>query len=250
MGLSVVQLSLTLSLILSGVVQAQTVSTSAQTTPSDVKTVTLNLKPKSTITFSLSPCTTAPGGGTCSLDLSLTTSRLSPSGVQFDLVKPASVTWGTPVLGPTGTAAQKSITCTNTSTTTLSCIIFGINQNLIGNGVVASIPVTATATSTITLPSASAQATNAAGNPLLTSVPNGSIQVTVPLIPALASYTCSAPDIEPGESITCTLTLTSPALASGTTVSLTTTDATKITIPASISVASGATTATFPLSGK
>lgn len=79
-------------------------------------------------------------GSTATLTLTLGGSAANaPAGLQWTILPPSGVTFGAWVAGASTTAAGKSVTCDASGAT---CLDFGLNQNVIGAGVVASWPVT------------------------------------------------------------------------------------------------------------
>lgn len=73
---------------------------------------------------------------------------------------------------------------------------------------------------------------------------------TMTAIPAVTSLTLKPSTVTSGNSATATLTLASPAPSSGLTVSLSTSDATRATVPATLKVAAGSASATFKVTTK
>jgi len=86
-----------------------------------------NHLPKSTVTFGFS-AGTVDASGNATLAVSISTSRMPPAGVQFDILYPASVTTITATAGPVATAAAKGLACNTISPGDLRCIASGNNQ--------------------------------------------------------------------------------------------------------------------------
>jgi len=211
-------------------------------------TVHFKKLPKSTITFGFS---TGPA-------VSISTSRMPPAAVQFDILYPASVTALTVTAGPAATAAGKTVACNLVSAGDTRCIVSAANQNLILNGVVANIAATANAASTLTLSGAVASGVGGAG---LTTVIS---QATATVSPALAiqGTICVIPpydsgngdpvgtySIEPGESTNCTATLNQVAPTGGYTGTISA-SAAGLMLPASTVIAAGQTSAQFTVTGQ
>jgi len=213
--------------------------------------VNFNRLPVSTVTYSIDSVTAT--AGTAVLNISIATSRMPPAGLQFDLLYPSTVTALTVTAGPVSTAASKAIACNVVSAGDERCIVSGVNQNTIANGVAAIVSATVTAGSTITI---SAPVTASVAGTALTSVLNPAIgSIAVP--PVVSSVTCVVPawdssdgnpagtyDIEPGEVTTCTVTLSQPAGAGGFSAAVTA-GAPGLAVPPSIVVPSGSSTITF-----
>src|SRR5262249_42175717 len=68
---------------------------------------------------------------------------------------------------------------------------------------------------------------------------------TGPTSPVLSALACSPMTIAPGASSTCTVTLSTAAPAGGMAVALSSNNSSKVTLPASVTVAAGSTTANF-----
>ena len=218
--------------------------------------INFNHLPASTVTFGIASGTAVNNVAT--LNLSANTSRLPPGGVQFDLIYPASVTALSVAAGPTATAAGKSVTCNLIVAGDTRCIISGVNQNTIANGVVAVVTATVNATSTITIQGE--VAATVAGTALNVALSTGVGTVTEPTV--VASVSCVVPsydagdgnpsgtyNIETNESTSCTLTLNQAAPAGGTVIPISASLA-GLTLPSSVTVAAGVTTATFTVTGQ
>lgn len=252
-----------------GLCSAQT-STVSATGDGQSPQVTFTLLSKSTISLAWTATTaTATPGGSVALTISSSTTRLEPASIQFTLSAPAaSVSGFTVTAGPTATAAGKGVTCavpTNPAppagTTLVNCIVSALSATPIGNGVVANVsvavPTTApSGTASITLSAFSAS--NPFGNLIQASVPVATAASVVTVQPALALNCIADPNvlspvayqIEPGEQVSCTVTLSSAATAATTvTLSSSATSSPGVTVPASVVVAAGQTSANFTATG-
>ncbi len=182
-------------------------------------------------------------GGTASLSLSLTSPAGSePAGLQWTLVySPTDIVALSALAGTSATAAGKSLSCAG-SPGSYTCLLTGLNANIVQNGVVAVVTATISPSTTATYigianalgatQSASAEAITATG---------GTITTVVPL--SLTSLSCNPGTVASGASTTCTVSL-NQAASSGATITLSDNNA-PLTIPASVTVPAGASSATF-----
>lgn len=190
--------------------------------------------------LNLSSATSGPGSG-ISLALSLATGSTSPAGVQWTFTySPSQISGVSATAGPAITAAGKTLSCAG-APGSFTCVAAGLNTNSIGSGVVASVQVTMAPTATTT----SVNITNPVGVSA-----GGSRQspfTTTPgviTVPALTSTTCTPASLNESQSATCSITLNMAAPAGGMAISLRSNNV-SLTVPASVMVAGGATTATF-----
>jgi hypothetical protein len=170
-----------------------------------------------------------------------------PAALQWTLAYPtASVTQAVVRAGPQATAAAKSLTCTAGSGSQ-TCVLYGLNLSKILNGTVATATLQLSATTTGT-PSG-IQFTNVLGASAAATAVTISTSSVIQVVPVIRSLLCSPTSITAPASASCTLTLSAAAPASGVVVSLGAA-ATGITFstPASVTVASGQTTAVFAVS--
>ena len=165
-------------------------------------------KPISTVTYTFGNGTVG-AEGQATLDLYIATDRMSPAGLQWELSYDAAVVDGlTVVAGPASLAAGKGVQCATLTPTSLRCIVSGINQTLIQNGVVATVTVqtvsTATAPSTIVV-LANPVTASKKGTELTSAIAPGGGVVTFPVV--LVDLTCPVTEIEPNEEVECTVSL-------------------------------------------
>lgn len=202
--------------------------------------------PKSTVTF----------GFTSGPAILISTSRLPPASVQFDILYPSSVTSLTVTAGPVATTAGKSIACNLVSAGDTRCLLSGVNATTMANGVVANIAAAVNTASTLTL--TGVIAANSAGGGLTTAIstatisisPAIAIQGTVCVIPPYdAGLPAGTYNIEPNESISCTATLNQPAPMAGYTGSISA-SATGLALPASLTIPSTQTSGQFTVTGQ
>jgi hypothetical protein len=268
-----VLLSCTLALMLAATVcGAQTAVVTGTATVGgqpETASVTLTILPKSTVTITL-PVSGVSGlpGATINFAIQSSTSRLQPAAEQFVLSAPsATVASFTVTAGASATAAAKTLTCAvptspppPAGTTQLNCVLAGINNTTMANGTIANVGAVLASTAptgTATISLSNVSVANAFGNAILSSISAPTLTVTVS--PTMA-MTC-APDvnsvpnavanqIEPGEVLTCSVTFSS-SLAAATTVTLSSNDVVSpgVTVPASVIIASGATSQTLQATG-
>ena len=181
-----------------------------------------------------------------SLNLSLTaTSGNSPAGLQWSLTYPSSAVTGITVsAGAAATAAVKLVYCTNSAGSDL-CLLTGINENIISNGVVAVVIVTLSpsASGTVSIGVTGALATSATGLGITTGSTGGSVTVTTTQQPTVTALSCSPATFFTPATSTCTVTL-NQTVSSSTVVSLSS-NSTYLTVPGNVTVASGSSSASF-----
>ena len=192
--------------------------------------------------LALSSATTTPGG-IVSLALSLNSpGGGQPAALQWTVSYPASaLTVVTATAGAASISAGKSVLCAG-SPGTYTCLLSGLNQNLIQNGVVALINVTvAISTATVNIGITRPMASSATGHVIPISATGGTVSVTSIGVSAL---TCNPSALLSGSASTCTATLNTTAPSPGAAVSLSS-NATALSVPTTITVPAGASSATF-----
>lgn len=228
----------------------QTANVSIALLPSTVLTVapsvsTLSAVPGTTVTFDLllsSTCST--GRPTCQ----------QPSGLQVQLQSPAAgVTSFIVTEGAAATAAAKTLSCapqTVAGQTALKCLLAGLNQTKIANGVIAHVAVSVplAATGTVTVNTSGFVASNGAGNAMQGAVSQGPTITIQP--PVSVSLTCAQLYTEPGEPVTCIAGL-SIAPTSAATINLSTDKPTSpgIITPSTVSITANLLTQSFTITG-
>src|ERR1035438_987107 len=189
-------------------------------------------------TLALSSGTTA--GGTVALDLSLMSpSGMEPAGIQWDLTYSATdVVSISAVAAGTAVSTGKSISC---SPGTHRCLLAGLNANLIQNGVVAVVTVTiATGVASTTIGVSNTLGATLDGHALSVSGTGGT--VTAPALTTPTGLSCTPATLSSGGTSSCTVTLSKTG---GGTVTLSSNTA-ALTVPGSVAVAAGSSTASFP----
>lgn len=87
-------------------------------------------------------------GATVDLPVSLVAGTIPPvniSSLQFDLTLPTSLTYVSASTGPAATAAAKTVSA-DTATGKLRVLVFGLNQNTIGSGILTVLKITISST--------------------------------------------------------------------------------------------------------
>lgn len=99
----------------------------------------------------------------------------TPAATQFTITATMDITALTVTAGPVATAATKQIACGayTTSTNTMTCIIYGLNENTIADGVLATVTATLSATPSLT------SETFSLSGPAEATGPGSAITVTV-----------------------------------------------------------------------
>src|SRR5262245_53278052 len=140
--------------------------------------------------------------------------------------------------------------------------IFGTHRVAPPGGAIVALgstnPALASVPSSVTIPAGASSATFAittgavgtATDVTILAARSTTLQQTIQLLPpgALSSLSLSPSTVTGGETSQGTVTLASPAPAGGVVVSLASTDTTVATVPASITVPAGASSATFTVS--
>ena len=191
---------------------------------------------------------TAVAGGAIALNLSLNSPVGSePAGVQWTLTYAAGNTASIgAVAGSSATAADETITCFS-GAGSYTCLLSGMNDAVIQNGVVAVINVTMTSSAgTTPIGLTNLAGATAAGSPISVTGTGGTITLPAPLVlaPTLAGLSCNPASLSSGASSICTAALSEPASSAGVTVNLSSSTG-ALPVPASVTVPSGSTTGSF-----
>ena len=102
------------------------------------------------------------------------TGSSTPAALQFTVTASTpDITGITVAAGPVATAASKTVACNTYTAGAETCIIYGLNENTIADGVVATISATLSATPTLT------SETFALSGPVEATGPGSAITVTV-----------------------------------------------------------------------
>ena len=201
------------------------------------------LRAQSSLTLASS---TATAGSTVPLNLSLSSpTGGEPAALQWTLSYPtASVTGVSVAAGASVTAAGKSVSCAS-GTGTYTCIVSGLNANIIADGVVAVISVTLSATaSTIPIGVSNAAGASLVGVAIPVSATGSTITIPQPVALTVSSLACSPASMAPGGSSTCQLSLSGAAGSGGVMVALNS-GSSSLSMPTSVTVPAGSNAASF-----
>ncbi len=171
-----------------------------------------------------------------------------PAGVQWTMGYSSSdISSVSVAAGSSSTAAGKSVNCSSTSTSTI-CVAYGMNENIIASGTVASATITIASGALDTsapIQISGVMATDLTGSTsIATSGTGGIITIPQPTQPTLSGLSCAPATVNAGGVSACTVTLSSAALAGGFVVGVTSNNA-NATVPASVTVAAGAASVGF-----
>ena len=192
-----------------------------------------------------------PKGGTITVPVSLNSgaSGIHPAALQWTLTFSAADFTGV-TLSSTGEAAAsagKSVSCSTATATKLTCIAAGITPNTIQDGNIAMVTFHVSAsTSAASSPVAISQALGAATDGSLVGIFASLTSLTIiqTVVQNVAGLVCGPATLTTPATASCTVTLTAPAPANGLTVALSSDDG-SLTVPASVPVASGSSSASF-----
>lgn len=199
-------------------------------------------------TLSLSAGSSAPGGSV-SLSLNLASSGTSVAGAEWTLnYSTADFASINITAGSSVTAASKQLSCSNPAAGQYVCLVSGLNQDLIPDGVLATAVLNVASTSTSTSSNISVggpSATDPNGASISTTG-TGSIVTIAQPTSTVSQFSCSPSSITVPNSTTCSVMLSAGAPAGGTLVSLgyAGTGAT-VSIPTSVTVPAGSTQQSF-----
>jgi hypothetical protein len=196
-------------------------------------------------TLSLASGSGAPGG-TVALNLSLNSSSGQLAGLQWTFSYPSASISSVTVTGASAlTDAGKTVSCA-AGAGTFTCLVAGLNGNVIPNGVIASAQFTLSPSATDTnIGIINALGASASAGSMPVSATGGSISASSSGSPAsVAALACSPSSLASSASAICTVTLSQVAPAGGSIVSLAGDNATLAT-PASVTVADGCRSAAF-----
>ena len=193
-------------------------------------------------TLSLSSGSAAPGASV-TLNVSLNSSTTPPASLEWTLsystVDFSSVTIAA---GPVAMGANKSVSCA-TGDGKSRCIVSGLNDATIPNGVVATMSLTvSTSTTDTSSPLQFASDVGAATG--ATSLAIASSGGVVTIVPALNGFSCTPLAVNPSTGSTCTVALTAAAGSGGAAISLGSSPA-DVAIPSTMTIPQGSTSTTF-----
>jgi hypothetical protein len=194
---------------------------------------------------------TAGTGATATLNLSLNAPTIQPAALEWTLsFSTADFAAVNVTAGPAATAAGKLMSCT-TGAGSFNCLLAGMNDSTIASGVVATVTVTvasSTADTSSLIQVLSPSASNAAGNLLAITATGGTVTINQPTNQtyAITALVCAPNRLATPGSAVCTATVSAPAPSEGLTLATgVASGGLELTVPASASVAPGATATTF-----
>lgn len=199
-------------------------------------------------TLSLGAGSSAPGGSV-SLSLNLTSSGSSVVGTEWTLnYSTADFASINITAGSSVTAAAKQLSCSNPAAGRYVCLVSGLNQDVIPDGVLATAVLNIASTSTSTSSNVGVgapSATDPNGVSISTTATGSAVTIVQPTA-TVSRLSCSPSSITVPNSTTCSVTLSAGAPAGGTPVSLgyAATGAT-VSIPTSVTVPAGSTQQSF-----
>ncbi len=193
-----------------------------------------------TINLGLSSASVNPGG-TVSLTVSAVTSGTPPAALQWTFSYPATqISVRGVSTGAAAASAGKTVSCSSLASGLITCVLAGPNANPIVSGIAANIQLSVPATGVTTpLAITNSVGVSGAGSVLAVSQTGGNV-----VVPAISSVACTPGGLNINAASTCTLTLNSAAPAGGAPVAITSNQS-SLAVPATVTVAAGATTANF-----
>jgi len=195
--------------------------------------------------------TSAFAGTVTNLKLSLATGGARVTAVQWEMGFPAA--WVPQVVIAPGAAAQaagKIISCVS-GVGAVTCMAFGLDGSQIASGDLATVAVTLAASitaPTVPISVSKVMATDAAGGAVGITGASGIITILPPVAAIeVSSLSCSPTVVSAPGSSSCVVGVSGPAPAGGFAVAITDNSA-YVTVPASVTVVAGASSATFTAS--
>jgi uncharacterized protein (TIGR03437 family) len=200
------------------------------------------------VTLSVGSGTATPGTSV-TVPITMTTSGgAQPAGLQWTMGYSSSdISNVSAMVGSGATAANKSVTCSSSSTATI-CLAYGINTNVISTGTVANVTFTIASSSLDTsspIQVTGVMATDATGTVSISaSGTGGTLTIPQPTAPTLSGLSCTPTTVNAAGISACTVTLSGAALTGGFVVGVTSNNS-NVTVPASVIVVAGATSIGF-----
>ncbi len=191
--------------------------------------------------LSLSSGSGSPGS-TVVLNVSLAATGASPASVEWTFnYSTTDFSSASFAAGPDD--SNKSLSC-NSGSGTITCLVWGLNNSVIPNGVVGSATLTLSSSTMDTTSSLQLGGISAGtgGTAISTSATGGTVAIVQ--TPSLNGLTCNPVSISPSSGSTCSVSLTSPAPSGGGTIALSSSPA-GANVPTSVIVPQGQTSATF-----
>ena len=191
----------------------------------------------------------AGGSGSASITIDSPSSSSDPSALEWTLTYSTSALSGMKLTAGTALSSSgKSLSCASGGTGQVRCIMWGENTKFIPNGVLATanfaVSLHAPASSVLGLTGLTAVSGTAK------TVPATASGATLTIRPAakISKLSCAATSILSLGKTTCTVTLTSAAIETVSVALGLGANSAKVTIPSSVRVSAGSSSASFTLS--
>jgi hypothetical protein len=202
------------------------------------------------VVVSIGSGSAAPGASITVPVMTTASGGAQPAAVRWTIGYPsADLSIVNITAGASVTAASKSIACSSTAGST-TCVAYGINSNIIGNGALANVTFMVASGSLHTSAAVSLSGPAAASGPG-SSIPGTGVGGTITIVqsvqPTLTSLICSPSSLGPSGVSGCTVTLSSAALAGGFAVALASNNP-YLTVLPSVTVTAGTLSAGFSAS--
>ncbi len=182
--------------------------------------------------------TTALTGSAVSLDLTFAAPDASAiAALQWTITPPPALPNISIAAGPALTAQGKTLSC-GSANGFYTCVAYGMNTNVIRNGVVATISGIVSGPASQALAVGGTLGADTGGNSAAVYGSPGTITVLAPV--NVDSLSCNPASLGPGAAASCVITLSSAAVPPGATVAITTTGS--VTAPSTVTIAAGSST--------
>ncbi len=202
------------------------------------------------VALSVGSGSVAPGTS-ITVPITMTTSGSpQPAGLQWTMVySPTDISSVTVTSGPVATAASKSVNCFSSSSTTTNCVAYGLNTNIMNSGTLASATFTiasGTPDASTAIQMSGVMATDATGSVNTISASGSGASLSIPQAgpPTLLSLSSAPTTLTLGTNSAWTVTRRGPAQSGGSVVVLSSNNP-SVTVPSSVTVATGSASATF-----
>jgi uncharacterized protein (TIGR03437 family) len=185
-------------------------------------------------------------GSTISLDLTLTSSHPGIAAAQWTFTYWAADVAGIDVAaGPAAVSAGKSISCAGRAGSVI-CLLWGLNTNIVPDGVVARVTVKLSATSAVVSSIGLSDVLGATANGRSIALEAFGSVLTIVQPPRLSSILCMPGNLVTPAAASCTIKLSAAAGLGGVTLAIA--GGNHVTAPATVVVAAAKTSATFNIS--
>jgi hypothetical protein len=195
------------------------------------------------VTLTLGSGTVQPGG---SVTVPLTLSGgMQPAAVQWTLLYPSSILSITTADGPAAAAAGKNSTCASSTGQTI-CIVAGLNQNTMSDGVIASVTfqVASSAAGSISVQMTGVVAASLEATAIPSGGVGGALTVAAPAAPSITAMTCNPVTLTGAGTASCTVSLDMAAGLGGVVIGLSSSNS-NVSVPASLSIPAGSASGSF-----